>query len=141
MSGEEDELLAIIARDGPSGITHDRKLIGAILTSPDYMVAGMFIPTDPEQAEEALIKGTGIVLWRRRCLKPEQEREMRDKLHAISLARQKSINEVWLEVMTKGALDKLQPHELIALIRQMPAERRQSFIDSLPPNKRPKLSD
>lgn len=97
---DADELLAIIERDGAptNAYTTDRKLLGAIATCTDYMIGGrIFLPTDPEQAEEALIKGTGVVLWRQRPGPLEQELAKRDRMHAESVRRQKSINEVWLE--------------------------------------------
>jgi hypothetical protein len=103
---DDEELLAIIARDGPSGGTRDRKLLGAILTSTDYMVAGMFIPTDPEQAEHALVTGGEIVLWRTRPLAPEDEIRMRDTLHALSRQKGQIGHDVrfWRGVSAAGGL-------------------------------------
>jgi hypothetical protein len=137
-----EELLAIIARDGPSGKTRDRKLLGAIATTPDYMVAGMFIPTDPEQAEEALIKGGEVVLWRTHPFpNPEDEIRMRDNLHRASIAANKSINQIMMRTIKEQMLADMQPHELLAMIRSIPEEQRAAFIASLPPNKRPKMED
>jgi hypothetical protein len=85
--------------------------------------------------------GTGIVLLRTRPLAPEDEIRMRDQLHEMSRAEQKSINEVWVEMVKEHGLDRLQPHELLAMIRDIPEAKRKAFIDSLPPHKRPKLSE
>jgi hypothetical protein len=95
MTDEDRELLAII-ESAKGGVCTDRKLLGRIVTKP-YMVAGMFLPVDPEQAEQALIHGTGVVLWRHKPLPAEKEEEMFNCCYAISKQRQKSINEVWLD--------------------------------------------
>jgi hypothetical protein len=48
----------------------------------------MFLPTDPEQAEKALIENGGIVLWRTRPFAPEEEIRLRDMWHAMSIQKQ-----------------------------------------------------
>jgi hypothetical protein len=108
-----EELREIIARDGPSGMTRDRKLLGAIVTSPDYMVTGMFLPTDPEQAEKALIDGGEIVLWRTRPFAPEEEIRLRDMWHRISIQKQMSINECFVAAIPEAITAKMQPHEIL----------------------------
>jgi hypothetical protein len=102
------------------------------------MIAGMFIPTDPEQAEKALIAGTEIVLWRTRPFAPEEEIRLRDMWHAISIQKQMSINECFVAAIPEAITARMQPHEILAMIRDMPEEKRQRFIDDLPPGKRPK---
>ena len=139
---EDEELLEIIARDGPTGRTRDRKLLGAILTSTDYMIAGrIFIPTDPEQAEHALITGGEIVLWRCRPMPLADELRMRDTLHALSRQKNMSINEAMVQNIPEAITGMMQPHELRGFLRELPEDQRQEFIERLPAAKRPRKEE
>jgi hypothetical protein len=104
MTDEDRELLAIIERDG-GRITTDRKLLGAILKTPDYMVAGMFLPIDPDQAEQALTYGTGVFLLRNKPFSSAKELALRDQTQALSLKLKKSINDVWTAHVEKMVQD------------------------------------
>jgi hypothetical protein len=109
MTDADRGLLAIIDRDGFT-ITTDRKLLGAILKTPDYMVAGMFLPIDPEQAEQALIHGTGVFLMRNKPLSLAKELALRDQMQALSLKLEKSINDVWTAHVEK-MLQEIPPRK------------------------------
>lgn len=93
----KETLRAILERDGPSRITHDRNLIGAIATASDYMVAGVFIPTDERQAVDALAHNTGLLLWRWRTQPDGQDHAMRDRIVVLAHRIELSVNQYFVE--------------------------------------------
>jgi hypothetical protein len=136
-----DELVAIVVRDAPSGQTTDRKLIGHLATHPYWIGDRMFILTDPEQAEDALVKNSSIVLLRTKPLSPEKERAWFEALYAESQHFKISLSEIFMRWI-KNWHDSWQPHEILAPYRAIPSdEARQFFLEMLPPHKRPKTDE